>query len=236
MARGLHLGVRDDAPVGGLRRDLRALPPHHRHPADGGRDRHPSRLDGDESARHRRRPARVLPGRADPAAADRLGVDVAGFQPHQPGDGLRRSLPVHHRRSGAPQARVHARHHHAGSADDRRSSTQWPWPPRRRPSAHDHVRSGAAGHRCGDALRRQSGALASGRRRVRAQRAARGRRRDASAAGGRMPRSARPVGSSARSRSSGTRSSRTCTHRWRTRTTGGDSGSTRSSTTRRITA
>ena len=62
LARVVHLGVRHDAPVGGLRRDLRALPAHHRHAADGRGHRHPSRCDRDQPARHRCRPARVVRG------------------------------------------------------------------------------------------------------------------------------------------------------------------------------
>ena len=94
LASGVHLGVRDDAPLGGLRRDLGPLPPHHRHPADRRSHRPPSRRHRDESSRHRCRSAGVVSRTSRPAAAERLGVDVAGIQPHQPGDGLRRSLSV----------------------------------------------------------------------------------------------------------------------------------------------
>ena len=57
----LHLRVRHDAPVGGLRRDLRPLPPHHRHPRHRGPDgRHPAGRPGPDHRDHRRRPPHEL--------------------------------------------------------------------------------------------------------------------------------------------------------------------------------
>ena len=50
--QALHLGVRDHARLGGLRRDVGALSAHHGHPADRRGDRHPSRRHRHEPARH----------------------------------------------------------------------------------------------------------------------------------------------------------------------------------------
>ena len=59
LGRQLHLGVRHDAPVGGLRRDLRPLPAHHRHARDGGSGRRRAGL----RPRRRGHPPRRRPGR-----------------------------------------------------------------------------------------------------------------------------------------------------------------------------
>ena len=96
---------------------------------------------------------------------------------------------------------------------------------------------GPARHRRGDALRREPAAGARRRRRVHAQRPARRRRVDAFGAGWANDALAR--GGRARRIAvvpAGRRRSPTSTPRWPTRTTGGASASTRSSTTRRTTA
>ena len=97
--------------------------------------------------------------------ADRLGVDVAGVQPHQPGDGLRRPVSVPARRAGPTQARLHARHRHEGAPEPTSSRS-----PSRRPgmwSAHDIRRPRSARDRRRDPLRREPASGAHRHRRVR---------------------------------------------------------------------
>ncbi|MDT5056543.1 MAG: hypothetical protein QOF66_4909 [Mycobacterium sp.] len=82
--RGLHLGVRNHASLGGLRRMFCPLSAHHRHHRDQPRDRHGAARRPIAVLRTPRcRPPRLLRGCTDRADVVRLDMYVAVLQPRQ---------------------------------------------------------------------------------------------------------------------------------------------------------